>query len=372
MRAGRPFALVIVLSALVFPASPRSAPAGEGAAPILESYPHKSIKKQEYGVGARSYWLFEPAEPAPTSAPVVVLNHGWLGVNPASYGAWIAHLTRSGAIVIFPRYQADAMTRPSDFLPNALAAVTDALDVLDAAPKHVRPDRTRFVLLGHSAGGNLAAQMAAVAAEARLPKPRAVIAMMPGEVQAIRDIDLAKIPSDTLLIVAVAEDDRVVGDVRARQIFTEARAIPTCRKKFILYRTDLHGNPWLIAHHFAPTALDRAFDNGDGFWKSLQMSQAEVNVLDRVGFWRMADLVMAAAFAGKTLDEASNFGNAFRHLGYWSDGKLVEQPVVDDDLTKIPRVFPTNGVRLFAWPEFGNPRPDAPTIAVKPGATIKN
>jgi dienelactone hydrolase len=372
MRPLRPFAVALTVTGLVLWFSARSAPASDGAAPIPDTYPHKSIKKQELGNGARSYWLFEPAEPTPALAPVVVLNHGWLGVNPASYGAWISHLTRSGSIVIFPRYQADAITKPSEFLPNAVSAVNDALDVLDAAPGHVRPDRNRFVLMGHSAGGNLAALMAASAAESRLPKARAVIAMMPGELQAIRDIDLAKIPADTLLIVAVAEDDRVVGDARARQIFTEASAIPTSRKKFILYRTDLHGNPWLVAHHFAPTALDRAFDNGDGIMKSLQMSQAEVNVLDRIGFWRMADLVMSAAFAGKTLDEASNFGNAFRHLGYWSDGKLVEQPVVDHDLTKIPRVYPTNGVRLFSWPEFGSPRPDAPTIAVKPGSTVKN
>ena len=132
------------------------------------------IKRQEFGRGARSYWLFEPAEPTPGIAPVVVFHHGWFAVNPAAYGAWIEHLVRSGQIVIFPRYQADGLTPAADFLHNALAAVRDAFDVLETSPVHVRPDRRRFALIGHSAGGNLAAQMAAVAGGAtgcRRPAP---------------------------------------------------------------------------------------------------------------------------------------------------------------------------------------------------------
>ena len=88
--------------------------------------------------------------------------------------AWIEHLVRNGQTVIFPRYQADRFTPPADFLENALAAVRDAFDVLETSPVHIRPDRRRFALIGHSAGGNLAAQMAAVAAEQGLPQPWAL------------------------------------------------------------------------------------------------------------------------------------------------------------------------------------------------------
>src|SRR5262245_15036063 len=35
-------------------------------------YPHGSFTRQLFGSGARSYWLFEPADPAPERAPVVV------------------------------------------------------------------------------------------------------------------------------------------------------------------------------------------------------------------------------------------------------------------------------------------------------------
>jgi acetyl esterase/lipase len=329
-------------------ADPAGSPADENRPPAAAySYAHKTVKRQEFGRGARSYWLFEPAEPTLAFAPVVVFHHGWYAYNPAAYGAWIEHLVRSGQIVIFPRYQADRLTPAAEFLDNALSAVRDAFDVLETSPVHIRPDRRRFALIGHSAGGNLAAQMAAVAAEQGLPLPRAVVAVMPGEVVPSREPSLAKIPATTLLVVTVAEDDRIVGDLRAREIFAEATAIPASRKKYVLFRTDLHG--WLVADHFAPTAASRGFNNGEGLLLNLQFSRARVDAFDRAGFWRLADITIQAGFRGLTLDEATDHGTLFRHLGYWSDGRAVFPPIVGDDLSTIPRVFPGNGLRVFKW-----------------------
>ena len=58
-------------------------------------------------------------------------------------------------------------------------------------------------------------------------------------------------------------------------------------------------------------------------------------------------ITIEAAFLGLSLDDATAKGELFRHLGYWSDGREVTQPLVGDDLTAIPRVFPTNGLRLI-------------------------
>ncbi len=318
-------------------------------------YPHKSVRRIEMGEGPRSYWLFEPADPAPESAPVIVFTHGWFAVNPGVYGAWIEHLVRKGRIVIAPRYQRDWATPPAYFLPNALIAVRDALDVLATSPAHVRPDRARFALMGHSAGGNLAAQMACVAAEADLPDPKAVVAVCPGEVFASRKPDLANMPATTLLVVIAGQKDLVVGDQRAREIFAGTTAVPLDRKKFILYRTDARGTPHFRADHFAPTGGHSRFDTGDGLLPAAQMAQAEVNAFDTAGFWRIADLTFEAAFAGKTLDEATDKGDAFRHLGYWSDGRPVLAPIVGDDLSAIPRVFPPAGLKVMAWPALREP-----------------
>src|SRR4051794_22095855 len=50
-------------------------PAAVAAADPEVVYPHAGVSRREYGRGATSYWLFEPAAPAPERAPVVVLNH---------------------------------------------------------------------------------------------------------------------------------------------------------------------------------------------------------------------------------------------------------------------------------------------------------
>jgi acetyl esterase/lipase len=323
------------------------------------TYPHKAVRRVELGEGPRSYWLFEPAEPTPEVAPVVVFNHGWFAVNPGVYGAWIDHLVRKGRIVIAPRYQRDWSTPPANFLPNGLIAVRDALDVLSTSHAHVKPDRSRFAIIGHSAGGNLAAQMAAVAAEADLPVPRAVIAVFPGEVIASRKPELSNVPASTLLVVVAGEKDLVVGDQRAREIFAATTAIPLDRKKFILYRSDLRGYPHFRADHLAPTGGHISFDTRDGLLAGTQMAQAEVNAFDTSGFWRIADLTIEAGFAGKTLDEATDRGEAFRHLGFWSDGRPVVPPIVGDDLALIPRVYPRGGIKLLGWPILMNPPKDA-------------
>ena len=366
LRTRRVASLVsLALSAAVALSSPHSASSAEP--PV--SYPHRSVRRVELGEGPRSYWLFEPADPTPATAPVVVFNHGWFAVNPGVYGAWISHLVRKGRIVIAPRYQRDWATPPANFLPNGLIAVRDALDVLSTSPAHVRPDRSRFAIMGHSAGGNLAAQMAAVAAEADLPTPRAVISVFPGEVLPSRKPDLANVPASTLLVVFAGENDVVVGDQRARQIFAETTAIPLDRKKFILYRSDLRGYPHFRADHLAPTGAHISFDTRDGLLPGAQMAQAEVNAFDTVGFWRITDMTLEAAFAGRTLDEATDKGEAFRHLGYWSDGRPVLPPIVGDDLDLIPRVFPRAGIKLIGWPMLLPPTRD--TAVTKAEAPVE-
>src|SRR4051794_40585446 len=67
-------------------AHPARPAAGGGALPTLPAYPHNAVRRQEMGGGSKSYWLFEPADPAPEVAPVVVFHHGWLAMNPGLYG----------------------------------------------------------------------------------------------------------------------------------------------------------------------------------------------------------------------------------------------------------------------------------------------
>jgi acetyl esterase/lipase len=330
----------------------RAADDGRAEAP----YPHKSVRKSEIGSGPRSYTLFEPAEPTPQTAPVVVFHHGWLAMNPGVYGAWIDHLARRGFVVIYPRYM-EPETHVNEYLPNTLDAIVDAFDVLETSPAHVKPDRQKFALIGHSTGGVLSIQAAAMAESRGLPVPRAVVAVTPGEVLRPRGPSLAGVPATTLLVVVAAEHDVVTGDGRARQVFREATSVPPSRKKFILYRSDVRGRPAFWADHLAPTASLASFDDGNGPFHDFQMNQGATNAIDRQGFWKVADITLAAGFAGKTLDDATDHGAAFRRLGYWSDGRPVLSPIVADDADTVPHVFPAHGFRIVPWPYLELPGP---------------
>ena len=106
------FSLNIVSSQSVAPPSqPQSGPGGK-------QYVHGSVTKNRYGKGGQEYWMFEPDSPRPRTAPVIVFLHGWGGMNPLYYGAWIDHLVKRGNIVIYPRYQANLLTSIKDFTPN--------------------------------------------------------------------------------------------------------------------------------------------------------------------------------------------------------------------------------------------------------------
>jgi dienelactone hydrolase len=349
--ATRPLLLALVVS-LAAPI----ARAGDAPRP---SYPHRSVTKRIIGTGPKSYGLFEPADPTPKRAPVVVFLHGWLAMNPGVYGAWIEHLARSGHVVIYPRFM-EVETPVTDYLPNAEAGIIDALGVLEMSPAHVKPDRSRFALVGHSTGGVLAVQVAAHAKGLGLPEPKAVVVATPGEVLRTRGPDLADVPAEALLVVVAAEHDVVTGDGDARRIYRETTSVPPSRKKYVLYRSDVRGRPPIWADHLAPTAAHADFDTGEGPFREIQMSGGSVNALDREGFWKVADVTLAAGFAGKTLDEALA-GISFR-LGYWSDGRAVVAPIITNDPSTLPRVVPTHGLRLFPFQAIEWPWPsDAET-----------
>src|SRR5678816_3452110 len=105
-------------------------------------------------------------------------------MNPLYYGAWLDHLVKRGNIVVYPRYQANLLTPIQDFTPNTLAAVKDAVRRLKTEPGHVTADFSKFATVGHSLGGLLAANIAALASESNLPRVCAVVAVQPGITEA--------------------------------------------------------------------------------------------------------------------------------------------------------------------------------------------
>ena len=324
------------------PSQPLTGPGGK-------QYVHAAVTKNRYGKGGQEYWIFEPDSPKPRTAPVIIFLHGWGGMNPMYYGAWLDHLVKRGNIVVYPRYQSNLLTSIRDFTPNTIAAVKDAVHRLQTERGHVTPDFSMFATVGHSLGGLLAANVAALAKESNLPRVRAVMSVEPGITESPINIplaDLKKIPADTLLLAIAGDEDGLVRDNDAKRIYYESTRIPAKNKNFITLVSDSHGQPVLQASHRAPTAIDRDYDNGEGVGGSLPgtpdpMGDARisrrvrpetmlVNALDFYGTWKLFDGLLDAAFKGKNREYALGNTPQQRFMGVWSDGVPVKELKVTD------------------------------------------
>ncbi len=321
------FSLTIVSSQT--PTPPSQPPAGPGG----RQYVYAGVTKNRYGTGMQEYWIFEPATPKPGSAPLVVFLHGWGGMNPLYYGAWLDHLVRRGNIVVYPRYQADLLTLPRVFLPNTISAIKNAIARLQTEPGHVRPDLNKFAVVGHSVGGLLAANVAAVAKESGLPQVRAVMSVEPGITSAPINIpfaDLKKIPAETLLLAIAGDQDTLVGDTDAKRVYVESTRVSAGNKDFVTLVSDKHGVPELQASHRAPTAPDKSYDNGETTSRREPPASIAANALDFYGTWKLFDGLCDAAFYGKNREYALGNTPQQRFMGMWSDGVPVKELKVTD------------------------------------------
>ena len=187
----------------------------------------------------------------------VVLLHGWGVTDPDAFGPWIAHLVGRGHVVIAPRYQDGSPDDDVRALEHTIAGVRAALERT--------PGLTGLVTAGHSAGGALAADLAAVASRARLPAPRAVLAVYPGRglpgVFAMPPVDLGPVPGATRVEALAGDADPVVGTAPAKRIARETGG------RYVLVRDDA------VDDHSAPLRSDAAVRRT--FWAALDRLIAE-------------------------------------------------------------------------------------------------
>jgi hypothetical protein len=309
------------------PGQPRSGPGGSDC-------PHQQVTAKRYGSDAQGYWLFEPAAPPAASAPVIVFNHGWSAMDPHSYGLWIEHLVKRGNIVIYPLYQESLRTPVNEFTPNAIAAAQDAIKRLQTEPGHTKPELDKFAVAGHSMGGVVSANMAALWESAGLPRPRAVLCAEPGKTWGgftainVKLEDLSHIPKETLLLCLVGDSDNIVGTTDAKRIFRETTQIPIDNKNYVTLVSDAHGQPALKATHMAPVALGGSFG---GLLRRGGMGRGGLfgaDALDFYGTWKLLDALTDAAFYGKNRNVALGNTPEQRFMGLWSDGVPVKEMAV--------------------------------------------
>jgi dienelactone hydrolase len=340
------FALGVLLAAAVatkaFAAVPPAPPQQPRHGPGGADYVYDGVVAEAVKDGAEGWWLFKPSTPISKSVPVIVFCHGWGAMNPRTYRAWIDHIVRRGAIVVYPLYQDSLRTHPEDFLPNTIAALQDAFATL-RSEHALGADLARVAVVGHSAGGVLAAEVAAVGEANGLPAILAAMPVEPGDGSRgaqrrarIPLADLATMPSATLLLVVVGADDHLAGEVLGLRIYDEARAVPAANRRVIELESDDHGVPALIANHAAPSAYAAGVTPAEPTQARLRIAErlgggtadlrnaGFVDAMDWYGTWKLFDALTDAAFYGTHREVALGGAAAQTSMGTWSDGVAVK------------------------------------------------
>jgi acetyl esterase/lipase len=339
------------------PTPPDQAPSGPGGKEVA----HSEVIAASHGKGPHGYWLFEPSKPAPPQAPLIVFNHGWGAMDPQIYKAWIDHIVERGNIVVYPLYQDSLRTAVKDFTPNAIAAVQDAIRMLQNEPGHVKPELDKFAIAGHSMGGPISANMAALWKKEGLPFPRAVMCVEPGKTwgkptwATIELADLSQVPAETLLLTVTGDKDHLVRDIDAKRIFNESSQVPPTNKNYVTLVSDDHGQPALKATHTAPVAWARMPEQAqhesekaegplrermrqrieerresEGEMPDFNTASRSLDALDFYGTWKLLDGLTDAAFYGKNRNYALGNTPEQRFMGFWSDGVAAKELIVTD------------------------------------------
>lgn len=303
-----------------YPGQPFEGPGGA-------DYCHDSVTFYDAAARADGYWLFEPAQPVPDSAEVVVFLHGYGAYNPMAYGKWIKHLVAKGNIVIYPRYQKNLVwPRPDGFPENAAKGIRDALAVLQKEG-HVKPKTEKVAYIAHSYGGVIATNLGVNWQKFGIPKPAAMLLAEPGSgpFKGARLDHYEQLPSDLNLLIVVGEDDYVVGEEFGRLVFETA--VNTPMRNLIVQRRDTtNQRRWILATHSEPYAYDLDFDTGlRNYTAKRVLMMARLNEVDFFCYWKFSDALMAYTRSGQYGHIA--FGNTpeQRFLGLWPDGRPIRE-----------------------------------------------
>lgn len=314
-------------------------PSSGPGAPLSEG---PEVRMSRIGDGAEEVFIYEPAGIELASAPVIVFMHGYTGVNPVVYGAWLKHLVQRGNIVLYPVYQ-DSLGEPGEYTGHALVAIQSAFAFLNEGD-HIRPDETKFAMAGHSLGGVLAMNLAAIAHLNGLPRVRAVLAANAGDTTStdlplptVQTDNYEQIPTDMLFLGVIGADDERVGRAVVLALWDAIDHLPADNREVLKLRTDTHGVPHLVADHRAPLALDEDFDSGGPVAllppgqaltdDELQREFSPADLCDYYGYWKWCDALTDAAFYGTHREYALGNTAAQKSLGTWSDGRPVRSAV---------------------------------------------
>ncbi len=332
------------------PAQPTSGPGGTGYTnfQVVTNGPYYA-NNRFYDLNYQ-YYIFEPANPVPASAPVILFLHGYGAFTVAYYQNWITDMVQHGYIVVWPKYQATLTSTFADYPANAQAAWTDALYRLQNFywENHVKPALNtngvvKNIIVGHSFGGWISAWLAGAQSTAvpPFPQPEALVMIEPASLGLLPTPTFANIPSNLQFTIVSSDQDNVACSANGVQIFESTPQVPAAQKNYLFFHTDNHGVPNQIGNHFYPTTNGYSDD-------------ATVDARDYFVTWKLSEAAAACAFSGTSCSTFLGNGNAAQTtMGNWSDGTPVIPMSYYADPTQLPAIT------------------GCTTTAAKPGATAK-
>ena len=326
-----------------------------------ETAPHAGVTMSHHGYGIGGFSLFEPRDPTPAKAPLVVFLPGWTVTNPDNYGAWLDRLVKTGHVVAMVFYMDSSSTPTPTYTANMMLGMQNALAEL-SRPGHVQPDLSRFSIIGHSSGGLEAVNYAIEAADYGLPPAGLLFGLNPGTSQVTQQWrwlpcltyrygslpilpqtvlntepnwgqdteaqrwsscmmlrDVTRIPPTTHLVMVGGDRDVFARNEDALRILEGAAQVPAQQRAFYCMTTEPRSaqDQLALANHYFPSALDIAYDNGspqgitlfgdnprlveratERQRRRMEVRQQQVvNVLDRE-LWDLFDQAEQVAFGG--------------------------------------------------------------------------
>ncbi|MDQ7990332.1 MAG: hypothetical protein REI09_11920 [Candidatus Dactylopiibacterium sp.] len=298
------------------------------------------------GDGPARAYVFKPATDTARDLPLVVFNHGWLGMNPLNFGGLIDLLVRRGAVLVYPVYQDGELTAPQAITRNAADATRHALEVLDALQPGL-VDRTRTLYWGFSMGATISLNFALDPAQFGLPAPRALMLVAPGDAHHIARGERAQsiigkveaLPADLPVLLVSGAADTGIGVPTARRIAARLCHVAAARRNLIFFPSDSDGTKKVQAGHGSPGAPDSRYDFPDPRAtvaarippRTVFEPSGSLNQLDFHGYWRLSVALLDYAAGGDfparifSRTEAANFD-----LGNWPDGRPYARAYSED------------------------------------------
>ena len=285
-----------------------------------KNYPCQSFDSAFYGSDLTNwYYIYEPDDPRPDSACVIVYWHGSSSTmdyhdSAMQLSIYFEHLTKKGYIVIVPVWEYGGGQLSSLQCAELLQTAFSALD----SSTHVHPKRNAsgkilYGMIGYSLGGGVAFDIANNYNEYGLDPPSSVcsesgIGPFGGS--------LSNILPSTKIVCISGESDESVPFATEKSIFDGLTSVPCSNKNLIELINDYHGTPSLVATHLMYlTGTDTA-------------NRSMINAFTWYGVWKYSVAIMDCGMKGTNCRYVLGYNDSIIFMGNWSDSFPVHYPDV--------------------------------------------